>query len=69
MKKEVIQKQIDNAEADIIKNEVLIGYLEVLKKEMGMTKQEKANTDMKIEALRRDIKFNKGYIKYASKCL
>lgn len=69
MKKEVIQKQIDLANADIIKNEVLIGYLETLKTDMKMTKQEKAQTDMKIEALNRDIKFNKGYVKYASKML
>lgn len=69
MKNEVIQKQIDLAEADIIKNEVLIGYLESLKGDWKMTKEEKAKTDMKIDALNRDIKFNKGYIEYATKLL
>lgn len=69
MKKEVIKKQIESAEADIIKNEILIGYLNELKKSMGMTKDEKAKTDLKIEALNRDINFNKGYVKFASKLL
>lgn len=67
IKKEVIAKQIDDAQRDICKNEILIGYLELLKKDMSMTKAEKAQTDIKIQALQRDIKFNKGYIAYASK--
>lgn len=67
LKSEVIAKQIEDAQKDIIKNEILIGYLDVLKKDLHMTKQEVANTDLKIEALKRDIKFNKGYIAYASK--
>lgn len=64
MEKEIIQKQIELANKDVIEKEILIGYLETLKKDM--TKEEKAQTDIKITALKRDINFNKGYVEYAS---
>lgn len=65
MREEILKKQIKLAEEDNFKNEVLIGYLLSLKTDM--TKEEKAQVDLKVEKLRRDIKFNEGYVKFASK--
>ena len=62
---DIIAKQVKTAEDDIIVKETLIGYLNSLKE--GLDKKEKAEFDMKIEGLKRDIKFNQGYIDYVSK--
>lgn len=67
MKNEVIQAQIKLSEEANIKGEILIGYLETFKK--SLSKEDAAKTDLKIEALRNDIKFNHGYIEYAKTLL
>ena len=63
-KEQLKQRVIEGVQCDIIKTEILISYLQELKKTMN--KAEKGATDVKIMALERDIKFNLGYVKHAS---
>ncbi len=58
-----LDKVIEKVENDITMNKVLIGYLESTSFELS--KEAKAKLDMKVDALKRDIMFNEGFIIYA----
>lgn len=65
-KKETYQnldKVIEKVQNDITMNKVLIGYLESTS--FDLSKEAKAKLDMKVDALKRDIMFNEGFIVYA----
>lgn len=58
-----LDKVIEKVQNDITMNKVLIGYLESTS--FDLSKEAKAKLDMKVDALKRDIMFNEGFIVYA----
>ena len=62
-----LDKVLDKVQSDITMNKVLIGYLEST--QFDLSKEAKAKLDMKVDALKRDIMFNEGFIIYAKKLL
>ncbi len=58
-----LEKVIENVQTSITMNQILIGYLESTS--FDLSKEAKTKLDMKIDALKRDILFNEGFIIYA----
>lgn len=58
-----LDKVIEKVRTDITMNKVLIEYLESTA--LNLSKEAKAQLEMKIQALKRDIMFNEGFIIYA----
>jgi len=58
-----LDKVVDKVQMDITMNKVLIGYLESTS--FDLSKEAKVKLDMKVDALKRDIMFNEGFIIYA----
>ena len=65
MKTEQIENVIAAVEQSNVQHQIMISYLQELKKEMN--KEEKGKIDLKILQIERDIKFNLGYVEHAKK--
>lgn len=65
MNKELMPKLIEKVELAILQDEVLVLHYEALKGNMSK-KEDIAQMDLIIDSKKKEIEFNKNYVKFAS---